>query len=219
MLQIDFDFGYPGFLQPIGGGVFAFVANNLPPKLDLTPEIVEADEAALLALGGLQQIIPALPNPALLTTPFIRREAVLSSRIEGTKTTIRQLYIFEMQGKIDGIKGEDDADRALRGALRVDQNLATAEQPAHAPIRTDDAKGAIDRKRLVDDVLDLPGRPAIFRMCAGVDLGIGRFDLSRFETEQGIEARRPIHLIGLDVPTPETRAALFFYESKRLAGP
>ncbi len=63
----------------------------------------------MLALGRLSAIIPTLPNPDLLTEPFMRREAVLSSKIEGTKTDVGQLYLFET-GEKQRIKStlEDD---------------------------------------------------------------------------------------------------------------
>lgn len=50
---------------------------------------------AELALGELAGLGRTLPNPQLLITPFIRREAVLSSRIEGTQTDLTDLYAYE----------------------------------------------------------------------------------------------------------------------------
>lgn len=49
-----------------------------------------------------------LPNPHLLIRPFVRREAVLSSRIEGTVTRLEQLLLFEAEPE----NGGEDADRA-----------------------------------------------------------------------------------------------------------
>lgn len=84
--------------MPIGDGNFAFVANSLPPKkCQLTSVVWQEQENALMALGELRAIVPYLPNPELFTSPFLRREAVLSSKIEGTNTEIQQLYLFEVE--------------------------------------------------------------------------------------------------------------------------
>jgi Fic family protein len=56
-------------------------------------------------LGELAGLGRAMPNPDLLIGPFLRREAVLSSRIEGTQTDITQLYAFEAgQLSLPGMK-------------------------------------------------------------------------------------------------------------------
>lgn len=74
----------------------AFVPDNLPPRLDWTPELIAALSDANLAIGQMHGIGLNLPNPNLLITPFIRREAELSSRIEGTQAEMRDIYLFEM---------------------------------------------------------------------------------------------------------------------------
>jgi Fic family protein len=76
-------------------GYHAFVPHPLPPALDidwkLAGLLVEAT-AAVHELAGLGR---NLPNPQLFIRPLIRREAVLSSRIEGTQTEIAELYAYE----------------------------------------------------------------------------------------------------------------------------
>ena len=64
---------------------------NVPPDWELTRTLSEADRA-LSQLAGLGRI---MPNPHLLIGPFVRREAVLSSRIEGTRAGITDLYAYE----------------------------------------------------------------------------------------------------------------------------
>lgn len=76
-------------------GYFAFVPRPLPPELPWTPSIVSLLSRADRALGELSGIGRALPNPHLLILPFARREAVLSSRIEGTQASLADLYAFE----------------------------------------------------------------------------------------------------------------------------
>ena len=76
-------------------GYNAFVPHPLPPELDWTPSIISQLSRADRALGELSGIGRALPNPHLLILPFARREAVLSSRIEGTQASLSDLFAFE----------------------------------------------------------------------------------------------------------------------------
>lgn len=73
----------------------AFVPHPLPPDLALNAAFVRVLSDADRALGELAGISRTVPNPHLLIGPFIRREAVLSSKIEGTQTEIVDLYAFE----------------------------------------------------------------------------------------------------------------------------
>jgi len=77
------------------GGYRAFVPDPLPPKLDWDNSLVSLVSKADLALGTLSGLGDTLPNPHLLIYPFIRREAVLSSRIEGTQSSLSDLLLFE----------------------------------------------------------------------------------------------------------------------------
>ncbi len=77
------------------GGYQAFVPNPLPPKLEWDNTVVSLISKADLALGTLSGLGDTLPNPHLLIYPFIRREAVLSSRIEGTQSSLSDLLLFE----------------------------------------------------------------------------------------------------------------------------
>ncbi|MEH1847785.1 MAG: Fic/DOC family N-terminal domain-containing protein [Nostoc sp.] len=74
---------------------FAFVRNPLPPVLELDTEIWCTLSDADRALDELAGLGRTMPNPNLLIRPFIRREAVLSSRIEGTQADITNLYAYE----------------------------------------------------------------------------------------------------------------------------
>jgi Fic family protein len=75
----------------------AFVPNNLPPQIEWSEQLVSALSQADRAIGQLHGIGLNLPNPNLLITPFTRREAEMSSRIEGTQAGVRDIYLFEMQ--------------------------------------------------------------------------------------------------------------------------
>ncbi len=74
---------------------WAFVPHPLPPALPLDAELVRTLSDADRALGELAGLGRAMPNPHLLIGPFLRREAVLSSCIEGTQADITDLYAYE----------------------------------------------------------------------------------------------------------------------------
>jgi Fic family protein len=74
---------------------WAFVPNPLPPQFEFDHALVSVLSEADRALGELAGLGRTLPNPNLLIRPFIRREAVLSSRIEGTQADVADLYAYE----------------------------------------------------------------------------------------------------------------------------
>jgi len=67
----------------------------LPPALPIDWELASLLSQADRALGELDGLARNLPNPHLLIGPFVRREAVLSSRIEGTHASLSDLFFFE----------------------------------------------------------------------------------------------------------------------------
>lgn len=78
-------------------GHWTFVPDPLPPVLHPDLGLMTQLSAADQALGELAGAGRRMANPHLLIRPFIRREAVLSSRIEGTITNLDQLFLFEAQ--------------------------------------------------------------------------------------------------------------------------
>lgn len=76
-------------------GYEAFHPNPLPPKIEWTPRLVRILSQADLLLGRLAGEGKRLPNPHVLIRPFVRREAVFSSRIEGTQATLGELLAAE----------------------------------------------------------------------------------------------------------------------------
>ncbi|MBI2858593.1 MAG: Fic family protein [Chloroflexi bacterium] len=84
-----------GNLVRAAAGYWAFVPNPLPPKLEWDDSLVSILSKADIALGTLSGLGETLPNPHLLIYPFIRKEAVLSSRIEGTQSSLSDLLLFE----------------------------------------------------------------------------------------------------------------------------
>jgi Fic family protein len=76
-------------------GYRAFHPEPLPPALTWTPKLVRALSDADQLLGRLAGEGRRLPNPHLLIRPFVQREAVFSSRIEGTESTLGELLAAE----------------------------------------------------------------------------------------------------------------------------
>lgn len=72
-------------------GYKAFVPCTLPPKLEWDDALVYSLSRADFLLGKLAREGNRLPNPHLLIRPFITREAVLSSKIEGTQATLGEI--------------------------------------------------------------------------------------------------------------------------------
>jgi Fic family protein len=82
-----------------GETVRAFVPHPLPPQpaLDLAGPAQPLLERALLALGRLDSISALLPDTDLFLYGYVRKEAVLSSQIEGTQSSLSDLLLFEME--------------------------------------------------------------------------------------------------------------------------
>ncbi|MFA6955904.1 MAG: Fic family protein [Thermoanaerobaculia bacterium] len=78
--------------------VRAFVPAPLPPKPTLVIDHALRDlfDRALLALGRLDSVTSLLPDPHLFLYMYVRKEAVLSSQIEGTQSSLSDLLLFEL---------------------------------------------------------------------------------------------------------------------------
>jgi Fic family protein len=87
-------------------GYWAFVPKSLPPEVDYSPTLIKLLDEAARRLGELAGLGRMLPNPWLIIGPAVHREAVLSSRIEGTHTSVDELYRHEAQGS----EGDTAAD-------------------------------------------------------------------------------------------------------------
>ena len=77
----------------------ACIPASLPPEppIDLGGSLLQSLENALLALGRLDSISLLLPDPALFIYSYVRKEAVLSSQIEGTQSSLSDLMRFEIE--------------------------------------------------------------------------------------------------------------------------
>jgi len=82
-------------LVSIPGGLWAFVPPPLPDHIEMSLSTVSALADASVAVGRLSGVGQWMPNPYLLIRPFLRREAVLSSRIEGTQASLSDVMLYE----------------------------------------------------------------------------------------------------------------------------
>jgi len=89
-------------------GYAAFIPAPLPPLLVYDDDLVLALSRADAALSELSGLGRHLPNPHLLIAPYVRREAVLSSRIEGTKASLSDLLLDEMENAASVPRDDDD---------------------------------------------------------------------------------------------------------------
>ena len=103
----------------------AFVPAPLPPRPPIawTPELRSKFDQALLALGRLDSVSTLLPDTSLFLYMYIRKEAVLSSMIEGTQSSLSDLLLFELDQKpgvpLDDVREVSNYVAALDHGLRL----------------------------------------------------------------------------------------------------
>ncbi len=109
----------------IGGErVRAFVPAPLPPQpaLILDGSLQQVLESAVLALGRLDGVSTLLPDEALFLYAYVRKEAVLSSQIEGTQSSLSDLLLFELKeapgAPLDDVRQVSNYVDALNHGLR-----------------------------------------------------------------------------------------------------
>jgi Fic family protein len=90
-----------GYYLPIstaGETAKAFVPNSLPPEppIEWSPELLAAFDSAQLALGRLDGAGAMLPSTQLFLYMYVRKEAVFSSMIEGTQSSLSDLLLYEI---------------------------------------------------------------------------------------------------------------------------
>lgn len=83
--------------QPGPAQYYAFHPAPVPRQLDFTAELVTALSRADQAVGKLAALSAFLPNPHILIDPYVRREAVASTRIEGTQSSLSDVLSAEAQ--------------------------------------------------------------------------------------------------------------------------
>ena len=112
-------------ISTVGEKAQAFVPAPLPPRppIDWTPELRRKFDQALLALGRLDSVSTLLPDTSLFLYMYVRKEAVLSSMIEGTHSSLSDLLLFELDQEpgvpLDDVREVSNYVAALDHGLRL----------------------------------------------------------------------------------------------------
>ncbi len=108
------------------GKYSAFVPDPLPPKLEWTSRLIGVLSDADRAIGKLAGEGGRLPNPHVLMRPFIQREAVLSSKIEGTQATLGELLASEVGAVVD--RSPEDLREVGNYVVALEHGIARLKQ-------------------------------------------------------------------------------------------
>jgi Fic family protein len=121
----DFTRDSPGRLVPAAGQAVAFVPDPMPDELSLGSDEIRLLSEADYALGRLAGSAGRLVNPYLIGQPLLRREAILSSRIEGTLTTPEQLVLLEagVAPSVQDVRAAADTREVLNYVHAMERGL------------------------------------------------------------------------------------------------
>ena len=107
-------------------GYWAFLPAPLPPIIEWKTALVSALSEAERELSKLTTLAGNFPFPKLLTQPFVRQEAVLSSRIEGTRASLVDLYNYE-SAQLSFLEPDDDVREVHNYVRALDYGLERLE--------------------------------------------------------------------------------------------
>ncbi len=112
-----------GTLADQSDGYAAFVPAPLPPDppVEIDVGMLTLLSGADLALGRLDGVIQTVPNPDLFVAMYVRREAVLSSQIEGTQSTLEDLLAVELEPRSQGVP--DDVEEVVNYVRAMNRGL------------------------------------------------------------------------------------------------
>ena len=129
MREADFTDASPGTLVPaatLDGRYWpAFVPNPLPPAINWSDSTVSLLSRADQALSRLDGRAADLPTPYLLIHPMLSREAVASSRIEGSTSNLAEVYQFQLS---DIARDRDDAEEVANHVRAMQFGLERLQQ-------------------------------------------------------------------------------------------
>jgi Fic family protein len=130
----DFTSKRAGEIARNSEGDWVFLPHPLPPVLQYDESMAGTLAAAHHAIGELAGLSRRLPNPKLFVRPFIRQEAALSSKIEGTHSTFRELLMHEAgpEAKRAGQAESTDVQQVANYADALEYGL---KQLKNEPVR------------------------------------------------------------------------------------
>ena len=108
-----------------GEKVKAFIPFPLPPKppIHISDKLLALLEQASLTIGKLDSLSINMPDSSIILYQYIRKEAVLSSQIEGTQSSLSDLLKFENDSLVLIDKGDFFADIRIHSILPLDDNF------------------------------------------------------------------------------------------------
>jgi Fic family protein len=114
-------------ISTVGEKAQAFIPSPLPPSppIEWSPGLRRKFDEALLALGRLDSVSILLPETSLFIYTYVRKEAVLSSQIEGTQSSLSDLLLFELEQQ-PGVP-MDDVQEVSNYVTALDYGLARLE--------------------------------------------------------------------------------------------
>lgn len=115
----------PGRLQHTSGGYDAFLPAPLPLTLDYPESTVNLLTDATAAVNRLAGVSRLLPTADILIGPYVRLEAVLSSRIEGTQATVGDLLLLEAGGDVEQREDVQEVLNYVDALKQAQERLAT----------------------------------------------------------------------------------------------
>jgi Fic family protein len=127
MNQKDFRNSEAGKVIRAKTGYWAFVPARLPPTINWSEPLVKALSDAERELSKLATLSSSYPFPRILTQPFVRREAVLSSRIEGTRASLVDLYNYEAS-QLSFLEEGSDVNEVFNYVRAMDYGLARLKE-------------------------------------------------------------------------------------------
>jgi Fic family protein len=126
MKRTDFSTQAPGQLIRTLQGYLTFIPSPLPPDMAWSNKLLAALSQADRSLARLAEVGDAFPVPHVVVRPFIRKEAVFSSQIEGTRTTFQELLSFEA-GQLSLFRDMEDAHEVHNYVQALDYGLGRLE--------------------------------------------------------------------------------------------
>ena len=108
MKKTDFSQNAPGRIINTIHGYCAFIPDPLPPKIEWSSNLITQLTKAERSIARLEEVGRAFPIPHVVVRPFVRKEAVLSSQIEGTQITFQNLLRYEAK-QLSFFSDESDA--------------------------------------------------------------------------------------------------------------
>ena len=102
---------------------WAFIPAPLPPDLTWTAKLVLLSGEAERALAELAAIGQTFPEPHIMVRAFIRQEAVMSSRIEGTRASLDDVYCYEAE-QLSYLEPNSDAREVHNYVIALDHGLS-----------------------------------------------------------------------------------------------